>query len=70
MPKGIPPAIYPYDPKYNPNVSCAFHAAYIGHSIEDYSLLKTMVQELIDQKTLSFSGEGPNIRTDVGECSH
>lgn len=70
MPKGIPPAVYPYGPKYDPNVSCAFHVCYIRHSIEDYGLFKNRAQELIDHKILSFSEEGPNVRTDGGEYSH
>ncbi|CAL5198230.1 unnamed protein product [Lathyrus oleraceus] len=60
VPKEIPSAVYPYGPKYNPNASCAFHTGYIGHSTKDCGLFKSRVQELIDQKVLSFSEEGPN----------
>lgn len=63
MPKEILPTVYPYVPKYNPNASCVFHAGYIGHSIEDCGLFKTRVQELIDQKVLSFYEAGPNVMT-------
>ncbi|CAL5203401.1 unnamed protein product [Lathyrus oleraceus] len=64
VPKEIPSVVYPYGPKYNPIASCAFHAGYIGHSIEDCGLFKSRVHELIDQKVLSFSEVGPNVITD------
>lgn len=63
MPKEIPPATFPYHPKHSPNVSCAFHAEFIGHSTEDCLFFKTMVQELIDKEILSFSKEQPNMKT-------
>lgn len=40
-----------------------FHFEYIGNSIEDFLVFKNKVQELIDQKILSFSKEHPNVRT-------
>lgn len=61
MPKDIPPAVPLYNNKHNPNVSCAFHAGYIGHSTEDCLVLKARVQDLIDQKALSFFEMGPNV---------
>ncbi|XP_050889620.1 uncharacterized protein LOC127094899 [Lathyrus oleraceus] len=63
MPKEIPPAMPPYNNKHNPNVSYAFHVGYIRHSTEDCLVLKARVQELIDQKVLSFSEVGPNVIT-------
>lgn len=65
MPKEIPPATFPYSPNHNPNVSCAFHARYIGHSTEDCMIFKNKVQELIDQKLMSFSEEQPNVKTNL-----
>lgn len=65
MPKEIPPATPPYNNKHNPNVSCAFHAGYTRHSTEDCLVLKTKVQELIDQKVFSFSEAGPNVLTNL-----
>lgn len=53
----------PYNHKHNPNVSCAFHARYIGHSTEDCLIFKARVQELIDHKVLSFSEVVPNVIT-------
>lgn len=65
IPKEIPPAVFPYPLKHNPNVSCAFHAGYIGHSTEDYFMFKNRVQELIDQDILSFTEEKPNVKTNM-----
>lgn len=63
VPKEIPLVVSPYGPKHNPNAYCAFHASYIWHSTDDCRLFKSRVQQLIDQKILSFFEEGPNIRT-------
>lgn len=63
VPKEIPPVIPHYHPKHNPNASCAFHVGYIGHSIEDCWPFKNKIQELINQKVLSFSEEKPNVKT-------
>ena len=63
MPKEIMHALPPYNNQHNPNVSCAFHVRYIGHSTEDCLVFKARVQELIDQKVLSFSEAGPNVIT-------
>ncbi|XP_050889272.1 uncharacterized protein LOC127094487 [Lathyrus oleraceus] len=63
IPKEIPHGMPPYHPKHNPNASCAYHAGYIGHSTKDYWPLKNKIQELIDQKVLSFSKEESNVKT-------
>lgn len=68
--KEIPPAIFPYHAKHNPNASSAYHVGHKGHSIEDCWVFKAKVQELIEQKILTFTKEGPNIKTKKGECSH
>lgn len=70
MPMGLPPAASPYHHRDNPSVSYAFHVGYIGNSMEDSLVFKARVQELKDQKILTFTEEGPNVRTDEGECSH
>lgn len=62
IPKEIPPCIPPYHAKNNPNASCAYHARHIGHSTKDCWPLKDKIQELINQKILSFSEETPNIK--------
>ena len=63
MPKEISPVMPPYNNKHNPNVSCAFHVGHIGNSTEDCLVLKAIVQEIIDQKVLSFSETGLNVIT-------
>lgn len=63
MPKEISSVVYPFGLKYNPNVSCAFHVGYIGHSTEDCWSFKVKVKKLIYQKVLSFSEAGPNVIT-------
>lgn len=40
-----------------------FHAGYIGHSTEVCLVFKNKVQDLIDQKFLSFTEEKPNMST-------
>lgn len=62
VPKEILPAVFPYNPKHNPNVSCAFHAGYIGHSDEDYFVFNNKVHELIDQDILSSTEEKPSVK--------
>lgn len=72
MPKEIPLTIYPYHAKHNPNASCTYHVRHIVHSTEDCWPLQSRVQELIDQKVLSFSETGPNVITDLlpDHCGH
>lgn len=59
-PKEIPPDVYPFGPHHNPNLSCSFHAGYIGNTIEDCFVFKNRVQDLINQNILSFTEEKPN----------
>ncbi|XP_050895784.1 uncharacterized protein LOC127102458 [Lathyrus oleraceus] len=65
VPKEIPQAIPPYHPKHYPNASCAYHTGYIGHSTKDCWSLKNKIQELMNQKILSFSEEKPNVKTNA-----
>lgn len=65
VPKEIPSAMFPYPSKYNPNVSCAFHTDYIGHSTEDCFVFKNKVQELIDQDIMCFIEEKPSVKTNL-----
>ncbi|KAI5444276.1 hypothetical protein KIW84_012778 [Lathyrus oleraceus] len=55
MPKQIEPAKFPYSHKHDPHATCGYHAGYVGHSTETCHVLKARVQELIDQKLLSFT---------------
>lgn len=61
-PKKIPPAVYPFGPHQNPNVSCEFHTGYIRHIVEDCIVFKNRVHDLIDQNILSFTKEKPNVK--------
>ena len=65
VPKDIPPTVFPYNPKHNPNVSCAFHGGYIGNSTEDCIVFKNRVQDLINQDILSFTEEKPNVKNNL-----
>lgn len=62
-PKDIPPAVCPFGPHRNPNMSCAFHGGYIGHTVEDYFVFKNRVQDLIDQNIFPFTEENPNVKS-------
>lgn len=65
VPKEIPPVVFPYNPKHNPNALCAFHVGYIGHSTEDCFVFKNKVQELIDQDITSFTEENLNVKNNL-----
>ena len=56
-------AIFPYHVRDDPNSPCAYRVGHKGHSTEDCWSFKVKVQELIDQKVLSFFEEGPNVIT-------
>ncbi|KAI5423567.1 hypothetical protein KIW84_046489 [Lathyrus oleraceus] len=55
VPKQIEPAKFPYNHKHDPHAMCEYHAGYVGHSTEACNVLKARIQELIDQKLLSFT---------------
>lgn len=64
-PNEIPPTVFLYNPKSNPNVFYAFHAGYVRHSTEDCFVFKNKVQDLIDQDILSFTEEKPNLKNNL-----
>ena len=55
VPKEIPPATFPYHAKHNPNTPCAYHVRHKGHSTKDCWAFKARVQEIMDQKVLTFT---------------
>lgn len=55
VPKQIELARFPYGRKHDPCAICGYHVGYVGHSTETCHVLKARVQELIDQKLLSFT---------------
>ncbi|CAJ2644571.1 unnamed protein product [Trifolium pratense] len=61
--KHLPPMVPPYPPHFNSNIQCEYHFGALGHTIENCKAFKHKVQELIDQKLLSFKEEGPNVKT-------
>lgn len=60
MPRALPPMPKPHKPWYDENARCAFHANSEGHTTENCKVFKLRVQELIDQKILSFA-DVPNV---------
>ncbi|XP_050897628.1 uncharacterized protein LOC127104486 [Lathyrus oleraceus] len=60
VPRALPPMPKPHKPWYNENARCAFHANSEGHTTENCKVFKLRVQELIDQKILSFA-DVPNV---------
>lgn len=55
VPKQTRPSRFPYDRKHDPHAICGYHVEHVGNSIENCYSFKTKVQELIDQKLLSFT---------------
>ncbi|XP_050902816.1 uncharacterized protein LOC127115280 [Lathyrus oleraceus] len=60
VPRALPPMPKPHKPWYDENARCAFHANSEGHTTENCKVFKLRVQELIDQKSLSFA-DVPNV---------
>lgn len=52
-----PPKRHPAN--YDPNARCEFHSGGIGHDMENCLALKYNVQDLIDNKQLTFEGGAP-----------
>jgi len=63
MRQNVRPLEPPYPHWYNPNAKCEFHSGPIGHSIEDCRALKETVQKLVENKSLSFKENGPNVKS-------
>lgn len=55
MLKEIKFAMFPYHPKHNPNATCGYHVGYKRHSTKAYYILKSKVQNLLDQKLICFT---------------
>ncbi|KAK2368998.1 hypothetical protein QL285_082155 [Trifolium repens] len=50
----------PFPAWYDPEAKCAYHADAEGHSTDNCRAFKNKVQELIDQKLLTFKEGEPN----------
>ncbi|KAK2449667.1 hypothetical protein QL285_008839 [Trifolium repens] len=60
-PRALRPMTVPFPVWYDTKAKCAYHSGAEGHTIDNYRAFKYKVQELIDQKRLTFKGEGkPN----------
>ncbi|KAK2456532.1 hypothetical protein QL285_003892 [Trifolium repens] len=53
-PRALKPMIVPFPAWYDPKVKCEFHLGAEGHTIDKCKAFKYKVQELIDQKLLTF----------------
>ncbi|KAK2374878.1 hypothetical protein QL285_075811 [Trifolium repens] len=56
--KPLDPVSPPYPPGFDENARCDYHNGSLGHNIENCRGFKHKVQELIDQKLLTFKEDG------------
>ncbi|KAK2389100.1 hypothetical protein QL285_062721 [Trifolium repens] len=61
--KPLDPVSPPYPPGFDENARCDYHNGSLGHNIENCRGFKHKVQELIDQKLLSFKEDEANAAT-------
>ncbi|KAK2450059.1 hypothetical protein QL285_009199 [Trifolium repens] len=59
-PKALRPMTAPFPVWYDTKAKCEYHAGTEGHSIDGCRDFKNKVQELIDQKLLTFKEDGAN----------
>ncbi|KAK2428833.1 hypothetical protein QL285_027320 [Trifolium repens] len=62
-PRALKPMIAPLPAWYDPKAKCEFHLGAEGHTIENCRSFKRKVQELIDQKLLTFKEDEANAAT-------
>ena len=53
-PKSLKEVPKPYPPGYDPKARCGYHAGSMGHSTEDCKAFQAKIQQLIDNKYISF----------------
>ncbi|KAK2422132.1 hypothetical protein QL285_032691 [Trifolium repens] len=61
--KPLDPVSPPYPPGFDENARCDYHNGSLGHNIENCRGFKHKVQELIDQKLLTFKEDEANAAT-------
>ncbi|KAK2430146.1 hypothetical protein QL285_028517 [Trifolium repens] len=62
-PRALKPMTAPFPAWYNSKAKCEFHEGAEGHTVDDCIAFKYKVQELIDQKRLTFNGkENPIVK--------
>lgn len=54
-----------YTHTFNENSRCECHVGSFGHTAENYKALKYKVQEMIDNKLLTFKEESQNIKNNL-----
>ena len=59
-PRALKPMTAPFPAWYNSEAKCEFHEGAEGHTVDDCIAFKYKVQELIDQKLLTFKKGEPN----------
>ncbi|KAK2400686.1 hypothetical protein QL285_050362 [Trifolium repens] len=59
-PRALKPMTAPFPTWYNSEAKCEFHEGAEGHTVDDCLAFKYKVQELIDQKLLTFKKGEPN----------
>ncbi|KAK2361095.1 hypothetical protein QL285_086292 [Trifolium repens] len=55
-PRAFKPMFAPFPNWYDPKAKCEFHLGAEGHTIDNCKAFKRKVQELVDQKLLTFKG--------------
>lgn len=65
VPKPLKQLVSPISKWHNPNVKCDYRAVTMGHSTEDYKGFKAKVQELIENKCLTFKEEDLNVKSNL-----
>ncbi|XP_050916448.1 uncharacterized protein LOC127131577 [Lathyrus oleraceus] len=59
----LKPAIFPYPPGYDANAHREFHMGAPGHTLENCFAFPNQVQDLIEEKAISFTPRRPNVNT-------
>ncbi|KAK2421636.1 hypothetical protein QL285_032245 [Trifolium repens] len=59
-PRALKPMIAPFPNWFDPKAKCEFHLGAEGHTIDNCKAFKRKVQELVDQKLLTFKEGEPN----------
>ncbi|KAK2382101.1 hypothetical protein QL285_069655 [Trifolium repens] len=61
--KPLDPVSPPYPPGFDENARCDYHNGSPGHNVENCRAFKHKVQELIDEKLLTFKEDESNVAT-------
>jgi hypothetical protein len=59
-PRALKPMTAPFPARYNSEAKCEIHEGAEGHTVDDCIAFKYKVQELMDQKLLTFKKGEPN----------